>query len=262
MLDTYFDEALRPMEDLDLFIHERDIGRVVTIFEKAGYDVNAAMRDIWKPNRNHAYVLFNSDTADVDLHHMLCPWYEEKYIYKINSRKFFNESSPKTINGVKINFLRKEDEFYSLLINIMRNDYRNPFRYYIDIDSIARVHGKHLDYDRLIKNFSSSGVKKNIAGMLDFMVRKLKTPLPADIAAELNGKIAHVSFTASTAEERLHTAPMTKHKGLLHVLTMAGTIFDMLHLALIYLRWQLFKRFGLFGNFFRMASKSNITVES
>ena len=73
MLDTYFDEALRPMEDLDLFIHERDIGRVVTIFEKAGYDVNAAMRDIWKPNRNHAYVLFNSDTADVDLHNRLCP---------------------------------------------------------------------------------------------------------------------------------------------------------------------------------------------
>ena len=101
ILDTYFDEGLRATLDFDVFVQGSDVKRSMDILKDAGYEVDPdrPIKDIMRPNQGQGYRISAPDKFDVDLHYRLFPWYQERYIYRINS----------------LDFLKKEEEFGDLL---------------------------------------------------------------------------------------------------------------------------------------------------
>lgn len=247
LIDTYLDDGLRPLVDLDVLIDMNDFKKALDVLKDTGYkmDVRSKTRGLIDTNHGQDYLVRSPNSLSIELHYRLFAWYEERYVYKIDNRSFFNDSFVKTVNEVRLGFLKKEDEFYYLLMNTFNN--RRLLRYYLDCDSLVRAHGRLFDWERVAGHIHSSGIKKHLIKALDFIAQRLKTPLPDRFLRQAS------AGRAIFIVERPIFRPRTNRYGQ-QINNILGTqnIFDKMNLVIIYIKWLCFKRLGLFRDFFRI----------
>ncbi len=248
--DTYPDIRMRVGADLDIFIHPANIDKCVEVLKKSSHKFEAfipsSTRGVTSAH-GQACMVRSQDDVYIDIHYRLFTWYEEKYIFKIDSAKFYENTVNKLWKGYNLAYMKKEDEFYYLLMCIFRNRL-GAFRHYIDADAILKIHGENFDW-ALVKSYLwRSPLKQYWENILKFMSERLKTPIPDELLQPENdvSDRAYLSFI----DKRIMKPDIDDTKIRFFYLCTTKKLVDKLALVLLFLKWNLFKRFGCFRSFF------------
>ncbi len=248
--DTYPDIGMRVSADLDILIHPADFDKCAEVLRKSSYTFAPYLPYLTRgvmSNHGQGCFVRSQDKFFIDIHYRLFTWYEEKYIYKIDSTEFFDNSVNKHWKGRNLAYMKKEDEFYYLLMCIFRNRF-GTFRYYLDADAILKIHGSNFDWILVKSYLWKSPLKKYLKRLLIFMRDQLKTPIPDELVLSENegSEKAHLSLI----NKSIMNPDINDTKIHLFYLRAAQKFEDKLALVLLFLKWQLFKRFGCFRSFF------------
>ena len=248
--DTYPDIRMRVGSDLDIFIHPANIDKCVEVLKKSSYKfepfIPSSTRGVTSAH-GQACMVRSQDDIYIDIHYRLFTWYEEKYIFKTDSAKFYENTVNKLWKGYDLAYMKKEDEFYYLLMCIFKNRL-GAFQYYLDADAILKIHGANFDWDLVKSYLWRSPLKQYWKSILIFMRDRLNTHIPNELLLyENNGSCkAYLSLL----DKRIMNPYINNTKIQLFHLHAAQKFKDKLALVLLFLKWQLFKRFGCFRSFF------------
>jgi hypothetical protein len=245
--DTYPDIGMRAFSDLDILIHPADFDKCAEVLRKSSYILESSLTRGVMTNPGQECMAMSQDNLWIDIHYRFFAWYEEKYIFKIDSAKFYENTVDKHWKGYDLAYMKKEDEFYYLLMCIFR--YRlGTFRYYLDADAFLKVHGTNFDWDLVKSYLWRSPLKQYWKSILIFMRDRLNTHIPDELLLyENNGSCkAYLSLL----DKRIMNPYINNTKIQLFHLHAAQKFKDKLALVLLFLKWQLFKRFGCFRSFF------------
>jgi hypothetical protein len=248
--NTYPDIGMRTGSDLDIFIHPADFDICAEVLRKSSYKFEHFLPSLIRgttSDHGQACMVRSQHNLYIDIHYRLFTWYEEKYIFKIDSTRFYENTVSKLWKGRNIDYMKKEDEFYYLLMCIFRNRFGN-FRYYLDADAILKIHGAEFDWDLLKTYLWRSPLKQYWKYLLKFMRDRLKTPITDELVVSENdgSEKAYLSLI----DRNIMNPHINDTKIRLFYLRSAHKFTDKLALVLLFLKWKLFKRFGCFRNFF------------
>ncbi len=248
--DTYPDIRMRVGSDLDIFIHPANIDKCVEVLKKSSYKfepfIPSSTRGVTSAH-GQACMVRSQDDIYIDIHYRLFTWYEEKYIFKTDSANFYENTVNKLWKGYDLAYMKKEDEFYYLLMCIFRNRL-GAFRHYLDADAILKIHGENFDWTLVKSYLWRSPLKQYWESILKFMRDRLKTPIPDELVLPEND-VSEKAYL-SLIDKRIMKPDIDDTKLRLFYLHAAQKFVDKLALVLLFLKWNLFKRFGCFRSFF------------
>lgn len=245
--DTYPDIGMRISADLDILIHPTNFDKCAEVLKKSSYKFEPSLTRGVMTNHGQECIAVSQNNLGIDIHYRFFAWYEEKYIFKIDIAKFYENTVNKHWKGYDLAYMKKEDEFYYLLMCIFR--YRLcTFRYYLDADAILKVHGANFDWTLVKSYLWSSSLKQYWKILLNFMRDRLKTPIPYELALP-EDDVSEKAYLF-LLDKRIMKPCTNKTKTQLFYLHAAQKFVDKLALVLLFLKWQLFKRFGCFRSFF------------
>ncbi len=239
LTDFYSEEGLRAASDLDCFIQGSDFEKSRGILKKLGYEPKFSIRRGVMVNYGQECEFICPYKPRVDLHYRLFSWHEEKYLFHIDSRAFFERAVLTRRAALDFWCLNKEDELFYCLF-LMVKEGQGFSRYFLDTDSLVRVHGNTLDWDRFRAQIEKNPLKSELIGWMNFLSRSLKTPFP--------NFITQFASEAGRKSDFLIFKEKNKNKSQLFGLTKSWA--DKLQLLIIYAKWQFFKAFGFFSEFF------------
>ena len=245
--DTYPDIRMRVSADLDILIHPADFDKCAEVLKKSSYKFKPSLTRGVMTNHGQECIAVSQDNLEIDIHYRFFAWYEEKYIFKIDIAKFYENTVNKYWKGYDLAYMKKEDEFYYLLMCIFKNRL-GAFQYYLDADAILKIHGTNFDWDLVKSYLWNSPLKQYWKSILNFMQNRLKTPIPDELALPENN-VSEKAYL-SLIDKRIMRPCTNKAKTQLFYLHAAQKFEDKLALMLLFLKWQLFKRFGCFRSFF------------
>jgi hypothetical protein len=248
--DTYPDIGMRFSADLDILIHPADFDKCAEVLKKSSYRFEPSLTRGVRTNHGQECIAVSQDNLGIDIHYRFFAWYEEKYIFKIDIAKFYENTVNKLWKGYDLAYMKKEDEFYYLLMCIF-NIFKNrlgAFRYYSDADAILKIHGTNFDWDLVKSYLWSSPLKQYWKSILKFMRDRLKTPIPDELVLP-EDDVSEKAYLFSL-DKRIMKPCTNKTKTQLFYLHATQKFEDKLALVLLFLKWQLFKRFGCFRSFF------------
>ncbi|KKL81664.1 hypothetical protein LCGC14_1992480, partial [marine sediment metagenome] len=202
--DTYPDIRMRVGSDLDIFIHPANIDKCVEALKKSSYKfepfIPSSTRGVTSAH-GQACMVRSQDDIYIDIHYRLFTWYEEKYIFKIDSAKFYENTVNKLWKGYDLAYMKKEDEFYYLLMCIFRNRL-GAFRHYLDADAILKIHGENFDWTLVKSYLWKSPLKQYWETILKFMRERLKTPIPDEYDWERDIRRGNVDWVDFNKESQ------------------------------------------------------------
>ncbi len=245
--DTYPDIRMRVALDLDILIHPADFDKCAEVLKKSSYKFMPLLIRGVLYNHGQECIAMNQDNLFIDIHYRFFAWYEEKHIFKIDSAKFYENTVNKLWKGYDLAYMKKEDEFYYLLMCIFKNRLCT-FRYYLDADAILKIHGTNFDWDLVKTYLWRSPLKQYWKSILKFMRDRLKTPIPDEFV--LNENDGSEKSYLSLIDKRIMKPYIIETKTRFFYLYAAQKFADKLALVLLFLKWKLFKRFGCFRSFF------------
>ncbi len=151
------------------------------------------------------------------------------------------------LKGHDLAYMKKEDEFYYLLMCIFRHRL-GAFRHYLDADAILKIHGASFNWNLVRSYLWRSPLKQYLKSVLKFMRERLKTPIPDELALPENDGSEKACLYL--IDKSIMKPDIDDTKLRLFYFHAAKKFADKLALVLIFLKWQLFKRFGCFRTFF------------
>jgi hypothetical protein len=245
--DTYPDIRMRAFSDLDILIHPADFDKCAKVLRKSSYILESSLTRGVMINPGQECMAMSQDNLWIDIHYRFFAWYEEKYIFKIDSANFYENTVDKPWKGYDLAYMKKEDEFYYLLMCIFKNCLCT-FRYYLDADALLKVHGADFDWILVKSYLWRSPLKQYWKSLLKFMRDRLKTPIPNELVLPENDG-SEKSYL-SLINKSIMKPYINETKTRLFYLYAAQKFVDKLALVLVFLKWQLFRRFGCFRSFF------------
>jgi hypothetical protein len=245
--DTYPDIGMRAFSDLDILIRPADFDKCAEVLRKSSYILESSLTRGVMINPGQECMAISQDNLWIDIHYRFFAWYEEKYIFKIDITKFYENTVDKPWKGYDLAYMKKEDEFYYLLMCIFRHRL-GAFRHYLDADAIIKIHGTNFDWDLVKSYLLRSPLKQYWKSILKFMRDRLNTPIPDELLLpENNG--SEKSYL-SLINKSIMKPYINETKTRLFYLYAAQKFADKLALVLLFLKWKFFKRFGCFRSFF------------
>ncbi len=248
--ETYPDIGMRVSADLDILIHPANFDKCAEVLKKSSYKFEPFIPSLTRgvtSTHGQACMVRSQDNLYIDIHYRLFTWYEEKYIFKIDSAIFYENTVNKPWKGYDLAYMKKEDEFYYLLMCIFKNRL-GPFRYYLDADAILKIHGANFDWDLVKSYLWRSPLKQYWKVLLKFMRERLKTPIPDELVLP-EDDVSEKAYL-SLIDKRIMKPCTNKTKTQLFYLHATKKFEDKLALVFLFLKWNFFKRFGCFKNFF------------
>lgn len=243
---TFGDETPRPTGDIDVLLDERDVRRCAARLESIGWiSANKTVRGVLA-NHGQEWVMRSPQGVEADLHWRFFNWHEERYIFKVDASSFLVRSEKGSWRGLPMRFLKKEDEFYYLLLSYFRN-HRWPFRHLVDADALVRAHGAVFDWARLTSMVAASPLARRLGDTLSFMALRLETPFPEgwsryDLGAAeaFGGEVVRV-VSARGSKLKAHAVQWMG----------AENVVDKAALLREYLKWNVFKTTGGYRAYFQ-----------
>lgn len=183
LLETvYANSFTRPMCDLDILVHEEDLGKVYRKLEESGYRQESHN---WG---NHiTFVRENSPFAvPVELHWELFnsknPFH--KYALKIKADDVWRDAVPLAVKGQKALMMGPEHLLIYHSLHLVNEYYANE-KWILDIDRITRYYGDRLKWDFLVAESRRLGVGKALWFALNSARARYDTTLPSEFFDKL-----------------------------------------------------------------------------
>lgn len=245
--DTYSDIVQRTSGDMDILIDPRDFKKCLAVLEKLHYKSSISIKKGVMMNPGQEVLMIGPQGIELDIHYRFFSWYEEKYIFKIESKYCFENALEKVWKGRRISYLRKEDEFCYLLMCFFKDHYRH-YRYLVDADAVAKIHGSKMDWDRVRSQLEKRSFIGHWKFLTEFMRVQFNNSFINSLWTSERPRSTQKSFNIID-KSILRTEVSNKRHQLLQLI-MTETIRGKISLALIYFKWQMFKYFGFWKSYF------------
>jgi len=144
-LTAYEGPGLRPMEDIDILVRERDLGRAIGVFRELGWSAPFPRlhRIAWL--RDHAVDVRDTDGFAIDLHWRLIGGGPATDV----SRAVWKRLEPLVFEGVPTHTLGATDQFFHVCVHGLKWSRIPPWRWAADTLVLLRHSGARMDWSLL-----------------------------------------------------------------------------------------------------------------
>jgi hypothetical protein len=196
---AYGDVGARPMNDVDLLIHGRDLRRAAGALERNGWSLVLNDRDEFaKFARLFHAALFRHETGnELDLHrHML-----EESNWPFADEGLWRRSITTPLGGRQVRTLAPEDHLVHAIVHGTRWDPIPPTRWVVDAALLVRRH--IMDWDLVVFESERRGVTLAVGSGLAFLRQHFEPSIPDDVPERLlwarQGLLERVDFRLQQA---------------------------------------------------------------
>ena len=203
----YHDLALRPFDDLDILVHERDVLQAVDLLVSCGYEVirppslaqtNKHFRSFWvnqmvkRSPWSYQVILWNPDRPGlVELHWRTIA----KYVFPRNPKELWENLGPTKLGGVDVFSFAPENLLWFLCLHGAKHQWKR-LRWICDIAELVREY-PDLNWEQTISHAERLGVERRLYLGLFLANRILEMPL----SSEIEKKIYTVPFLGNLARQ-------------------------------------------------------------
>ena len=181
----YGDISLRPMGDLDLLVHKRDLLNVSATLTELGY---AEMDRRPGFARNFSYTL--KFIKEIHGWVIVEPHWTIAYPPFTTGLKM-DEVWSRAVRGkmedVHTWFLSKEDLLLHLCLHIVHREQSTPLLWLYELDRLIRTQSGSILWDQLLLTANESGQAFLVAQALNRLLVVFQTPIPDEVYAQLRG---------------------------------------------------------------------------
>jgi len=209
---VYGNLGLRPSNDLDILVRERDILQAMDILVSCGYEIirplvvartrkslqqlcvrQLAERSPWA----YQLVLWHPDRQGiVELHWRITP----KYIFPNNPEQLWQDLNLVTLGGVTVPSFAPENLLWFLCVHGAKHQWKRLI-WLCDIAELIRVY-PHLNWEHVFAQAAKLGIERRLCLGLLLANCMLKTPLPKTIETKVYG-IPHMKVLAQQVMKRV-----------------------------------------------------------
>ncbi|MBE0610309.1 MAG: nucleotidyltransferase family protein [Dehalococcoidia bacterium] len=174
---AYEEQALRPMNDIDILVHGRQLRQTVAALEPLGWRQVAPLRNPWKAARIfHAILLRHPSGVEIDLHrHML-----EEACWKGADDALWDDSIEFELDGRPARTIRPEAHLVHVVAHGVRWDPVPPVRWITDSTVLLRRFGAGWDWAFTAELARRLGVSRAVAAGLCYLRDNLGAAVPAE----------------------------------------------------------------------------------
>jgi hypothetical protein len=211
-VSVYGDLALRPFNDLDILVHERDVLQAMDLLISCGYEV-IRPRNVSQAGKSHqslsvkllvekslwAYqlVLWHRERqVVVELHWRITP----KYVFPNSPEELWKDLKPVTLCGVTVPSFAPENLLWFLCVHGAKHQWRR-LGWLCDIAELIRVY-PHLNWEQVVDQAIKLGIERRLYLGLLLANCMLKAPLPRAIEIKIHNT-PHVRVLAQQVMERV-----------------------------------------------------------
>jgi hypothetical protein len=193
---VYRDLALRPFNDLDILVHERDILQAMELLISCGYEIirppgvaksgkrlqslfvnQMVENSLW----DYQLVLWHSDRhVLVELHWRITP----KYVFSYSPEQLWDDLKPVTLGGVSVFSFAPENLLWFLCVHGAKHQWRR-LNWLCDIAELVRVY-PNLNWEQIIAQATRLGIERRLHLGLYLASFLLKTALPKAVEAKFH----------------------------------------------------------------------------
>lgn len=181
ILTDYRDLARRPMNDVDLLVPLADRRRAIAVLESSGFRAHEP-GDERLAHRCHGWAYVAPDHLNLDLHwHAL--WMN---CWPGADDGFWAAARPMEIDGVPVFVPAPELRLLTTCVHGFRHQ-KMPAHYWIaDVAALLTVHGRELDWDRLLAEADARRVTRTMREACRYLVEACGAPIPAEVQRRLD----------------------------------------------------------------------------
>ena len=157
---VYDHMGLRPMNDVDLLVHEKDLSRAERLLISLGFHASEGIYSKeWFQKHHHHIVPYVSKDGSliIELHHHLIA-YDIPVV--IPNEDLWERSYPVQITGVACRMLSLEDLLIHLSLHLAVDQYCGKMRVLYDLAETIKHYQKEIDWDRLINIVNGYRISK------------------------------------------------------------------------------------------------------
>jgi hypothetical protein len=173
---SYAENALRPMEDLDLLVRPQDYREALRFLQAEGWRLHPESIDAdWYLPFRHAAAL-RRGTAEIDLH-----WASIRDRFE-GDESFWDDARSATLLGRRISILSPADQLLQTCGHASaRNVDVAPIRWVADAVSLLRRHGDAIDWDRVVDVARERRLSCAVAACLRYLEQGLSVAVPPHV---------------------------------------------------------------------------------
>lgn len=192
---VYHELGLRPFNDLDILVHERDILPATDLLVSCGYEIIRPLsvahaeksrqslrinQLIEKSPSAYQLVLWHPDRqVVVELHWRITP----KYVFPNNPEQLWQDLKAVTLSGVTVLSFAPENLLWFLCIHGAKHQWTR-LNWLCDIAQLIRVY-PNLNWEQIVAQATKLGIERRLYLGLFLVNCLLKTPLPKAIETKL-----------------------------------------------------------------------------
>ena len=179
---AYEEQALRPMNDIDILVHGRQLRQAVAALEPLGWRQVAPLRSRWKAaSIFHAILLRHASGLELDLHrHML-----EEACWKGADEVLWDDLIEFELDGRQARTIRPEAHLVNVIAHGVRWDPVPPVRWMADSTVLLRSFGADWDWAFTAELARRLGVSRAVAAGLCYLRDNLGAAVPAEAVEDL-----------------------------------------------------------------------------
>ncbi|MCE5195437.1 MAG: nucleotidyltransferase family protein [Nitrospiraceae bacterium] len=177
----YKDWALRPMNDFDLMVQQKNAIKTINILQKNGWTPVASIPDESDLLVRHACTLIDDSGVELDLHwHIMA-----ESGYAENDYNFINSIKTIDLDGGNVSVLSHTDQLFHILVHGARWNIVAPLRWIPDSIMLMQETGSNINWQRLFHEARSRCLVMSLKKTLGYLHEVFNTPLPSDITSNL-----------------------------------------------------------------------------
>lgn len=179
---AYEEQALRPMNDIDILVHGRQLRQAAAVLEPLGWKQVAPLRTPWKAARIfHAILLRHSSGLELDLHrHVL-----EEACWKGADEALWVDPIEFELDGRSARTIRPEAHLVHVVAHGVRWDPVPPVRWIADSTVLLGRFGAGWDWAFTAELARRLGVSRAVAAGLGYLRDNLGAAVPPEAVEEL-----------------------------------------------------------------------------
>jgi len=181
----YAGSALRPMDDVDLFVPAQHARKAIEIIRRRGWTPKGPL-----PNNclfqayltiKHGYAFTNASGQIIDLHwHVM-----DECVDRSVDEDFLRHAVRIKIDAVETKALNPADQLLHICVHGARWNPEPPLRWAADIMTILNREDVRIDWDRLCRKAGELRLMLPLKDALEYLKRRLDAPIPTNVLKNL-----------------------------------------------------------------------------
>jgi putative nucleotidyltransferase-like protein len=184
-LTVYEQPALRPMQDLDLLVEEKQVDAAAAVLVRLGFRAIAATRTaaFYAAHHHTVPMIGKGGRVIVEIHRGLVPPEEG---LRIDPARFFERAIRVEARGRTYRILSREDQVVHACLHLSYCDrFVGRLRDLIDVHALVETGAKAPDWGVILDTSPRTDVCRSLFSSLDLARRLLGTPVPPEVLNEL-----------------------------------------------------------------------------